>query len=115
MLATCSVLRVPGAWAAQTVPGGRIVVPLHRDVWSGGLVSLTGRDGSAATAAGYGRGGDGPAAVTRPQGHAVTRSRGHRIRRPRRLRGPARRPTRRWCRAPRPASTTWRARCARRG
>ncbi|CAL9421533.1 Protein-L-isoaspartate O-methyltransferase [Streptomyces sp. enrichment culture] len=48
VLATCSVLRVPGAWVAQTVPGGRIVVPLHRDVWSGGLVSLTVQDGGLA-------------------------------------------------------------------
>ncbi|MCI0383235.1 methyltransferase domain-containing protein [Streptomyces sp. CNQ085] len=48
VLATCSVLRVPGAWVAQTAPGGRIVAPLHRDVWSGGLVSLTVQDGGLA-------------------------------------------------------------------
>lgn len=41
VLATCSVRRVPGAWVEQTAPGGRIVVPLHRDVWTGALVALT--------------------------------------------------------------------------
>jgi hypothetical protein len=40
---------------AQTVPGGRIVAPLHRDVWSGGLVSLTVQDGGRAQGAFTGR------------------------------------------------------------
>ncbi|WP_425583706.1 methyltransferase domain-containing protein [Streptomyces macrosporus] len=49
VIATCSVARVPWAWVEQTAPGGRIVVPLHRDVWAGGLIALTvGGNGQAA-------------------------------------------------------------------
>lgn len=41
VIATCSVARVPHAWVTQTRPGGRIVTPLHRDIWCGGLAVLT--------------------------------------------------------------------------
>jgi protein-L-isoaspartate O-methyltransferase len=48
VIATYSVARVPHAWVVQTRPGGRIVVPLHRDIWSGALAVLDVQDGQTA-------------------------------------------------------------------
>jgi methyltransferase of ATP-grasp peptide maturase system len=41
VIATCSLPSVPAAWVAQTRPGGRILVNLHRPLGGGALVLLT--------------------------------------------------------------------------
>ncbi|MCF3962765.1 protein-L-isoaspartate O-methyltransferase [Streptomyces fuscigenes] len=49
ILATCAVRRVPEAWIDQLRPYGRLVLPLHRDFWSGAVVRLTRRPDGTAT------------------------------------------------------------------
>lgn len=41
IVATCAVRHVPYAWVEQLRGGGTLVLPLHRDFWSGALVRLT--------------------------------------------------------------------------
>nr|WP_324604282.1 methyltransferase [Streptomyces sp. NRRL F-5126] len=40
IVSTCAVRRVPYAWVGQLRPGGRLVLPLHREFWSGAVVAL---------------------------------------------------------------------------
>ncbi|MBP0459764.1 methyltransferase domain-containing protein [Streptomyces montanisoli] len=48
VVSTCAVRRVPYAWIEQLRPCGRLVLPLHREFWSGAVVRLVRRpDGMA--------------------------------------------------------------------
>ncbi|MCA1219746.1 methyltransferase domain-containing protein [Streptomyces sp. 8L] len=48
IISTCAVRHVPQAWIGQLRPRGVLVLPLHRDFWSGAVVRLVRRpDGTA--------------------------------------------------------------------
>jgi protein-L-isoaspartate O-methyltransferase len=48
IISTCALRQVPYLWVQQLRLGGTLVLPLHRDFWSGMLVRLTAQpDGSA--------------------------------------------------------------------